>query len=115
LSLNKYQITHYWSDENTFPETIETYTLKAKNEDNIIKRIKRQESKEIRKEINDIGTYPTTIGLDLVSIDSINDEITLTEFNKLKPDYDLSDNLQEDYPYIRFYGWSIVNLSEDSE
>ena len=113
--MSKYQITHYWSDENTFPETIETYTLNAKNEDNIIKRILKQQDKDIRKAIDTNMSFdPITIGLDLVYDEYTNSfSKTLSQFQKENPDIDLSDDSAENYPAIRFYGWTIAEVENN--
>ena len=100
--LNKYQVTHYWSDENTFATTICQTIHKAKNEDNVINIIKKCESKEIRQEIYDMGCYPTNIGINLY-FDEYGNELTAEEYNKQYGDID------EQTANI-FYGWEIVQI-----
>jgi len=107
--MTEYNISYYWSDSNTFATEIENYTIESKDIDSCIEQIKNNHALDetVKDQISDLGTDPINLGIDLVYDANRDEQITIQEFNCRYPEIDLSDDLNENMPYIRFYGWEI--------
>jgi len=99
-----YEVVHYWSDENTFATEISTEQYTDTTIDAIIEDIKQHQPDEISNMIEEIGTYPINIGIDILYDEKTDSELTIHEFQTMYPDKDL-----DEIPST-FYGWEINEI-----
>ena len=100
-----YEVVHYWSDENTFATEISREQYTDTTIDAIIEDIKQHQTDEVANMIEDLGTDPVNIGLDILYDEKTDSDLTIHEFQTMYPEI---DDLSE-IP-TTFYGWEINKL-----